>query len=173
MHLGAAVFVRSARAFASLPSCRSGSARLACLNRRTPNSHVFKFLVVEHELHIPSSHQLQDGCAEVEMSRLDVMNAQPQEDEAESDVADVEEGEYDNSEVESDVESEVEKDETEEELERLVFGDSAGFRERLKGFPQEEAAGSEDEQDITGLEGLDDAEVGQALVRRAGVERID
>ena len=107
------------------------------------------------------------------MSRLNVINTQPREDEEEPDVADVEEDEYDNSEVESDVESEAEKDETEEELERLVFGDSAGFRERLKSFPREDAAGSEYGQDITCLEGLDDAEVGQALVRGAGRERLD
>lgn len=34
-------------------------------------------------------------------------------------------------------ESEEEKDETEEELERLVFGDTAGFKDELKGFRQD------------------------------------
>ena len=104
------------------------------------------------------------------MSRLDARSAQSKEDEAESDVEVFEEDEYNDLEVESDPESEVEKDEIEEELEHLVFGDSAGFRERLQSFPHEGAA--QDEQDITGLEGLDDAEVGQALIRRAGTARV-
>jgi U3 small nucleolar RNA-associated protein 18 len=104
------------------------------------------------------------------MSRLAASSARSQEDEVESDVSVVEEDEYNDSEMQSDAEGEMEKDETEEELEHLVFGDSAGFRERLKSFPQDDAAGVEDEQDMTGLEGLDDAEVGQAVNRRAGVE---
>jgi hypothetical protein len=103
------------------------------------------------------------------MSRLAAGSARSQEDEAESDVSVVEE-EYNDSEIESDAEGAVEKDETEEELEHLVFGDGAGFRERLKSFPQGDVSRGEDEQDITGLEGLDDAEVGQAVNRRAGVE---
>lgn len=72
-------------------------------------------------------------------------------------------------EVESDVDilvdGELEKDESESEeeleLERLVFGDSAGFREGLKDFAldaQEDAEESVD--DASGLEGLDDAQVG-------------
>ena len=68
----------------------------------------------------------------------------------------------DDSEVEFEVGSEPEKDDTEEELEQLVFGDSAGFRERLKDFQQQDGKEHEEEQDTTGLEGLDDADVGQA-----------
>jgi hypothetical protein len=66
------------------------------------------------------------------------------------------------SEVEFEVQSLPEKDETEEELEQLAFGDSAGFRKGLSSF----AAGREQEEEDqpgTGLEGLDDADVGQAL----------
>jgi U3 small nucleolar RNA-associated protein 18 len=55
-------------------------------------------------------------------------------------------------------------DEDELELERLVFGDSAGFREGLKGFTgdkaqRDEVAVDSLEDSGTGLEGLDDAEV--------------
>jgi U3 small nucleolar RNA-associated protein 18 len=96
------------------------------------------------------------------MSRLNAKSMQPREEVEQTDVPVVEDEEYSDSEVELDEASELEKDETEEELEHLVFGDSAGFRERLRSFPQEGAAGGEDDQDITGLEGLDDAEVGQA-----------
>ncbi|KAF7185774.1 putative U3 small nucleolar RNA-associated protein 18 [Pseudocercospora fuligena] len=63
----------------------------------------------------------------------------------------------DESDVEIVVDGEMEKDETEEELERLVFGDSAGFREGLKDFDAEEV--EEQEEDGTGLEGLDDAQL--------------
>lgn len=68
----------------------------------------------------------------------------------------------DESEEDAELDGEAEKDETEEELERLVFGDSIGFREGLKDFALGEA---EDERyaEATGLEGLDDADVGQAL----------
>lgn len=55
-----------------------------------------------------------------------------------------------------------EKDETEIELERLVFGDSAGFRDGLKGSALALREGEESEEG-TGLDGLDDADVGQAL----------
>jgi U3 small nucleolar RNA-associated protein 18 len=55
-------------------------------------------------------------------------------------------------------------DEDELELERLVFGDSAGFREGLKGFTgdkarREEVVDDSLEDGATGLEGLDDADV--------------
>lgn len=71
------------------------------------------------------------------------------------------EGEVMKSGSESDDE-ENEKDETEVELERLIFGDSAGFRDRLKGSA---LAVREEEEDNEqpGLDGLDDADVGQAL----------
>ena len=57
---------------------------------------------------------------------------------------------------------ELEKDETEVELERLIFGDSAGFRDGLEDVA---LVDEEDEEDteVGGLEGLDDADVGQAL----------
>lgn len=58
---------------------------------------------------------------------------------------------------------ESEKDETEIELERLVFGDSAGFREGLQGSALATREDEEDEEQATGLDGLDDADVGQAL----------
>ena len=102
--------------------------------------------------------------ANLEMSRWNAQAAQSQEDAEEEDVSEVAEDDYDEPDVDFDMESEAEKDETEEELEQLVFGDRAGFRERLKGFPQQDALEGAAEQDGTGLEGLDDAEVGQALV---------
>jgi hypothetical protein len=57
-----------------------------------------------------------------------------------------------------------EKDDEEEELERLVFGDNAGFREGLKDFTLD----GEDDDTLegagrTGLEGMDDAAVGHVL----------
>lgn len=62
-------------------------------------------------------------------------------------------------------ESEVEKSETEEELERLVFGDVDGFRTNLKGFESEQVELDGTANEGTGLEGLDDADVGQAVTR--------
>lgn len=56
-----------------------------------------------------------------------------------------------------------EKDSTEEELERLVFGDSAGFRASLKKSKQLDKAGTqpeEGEEDGTGLEEAQDEDVG-------------
>lgn len=95
------------------------------------------------------------------MSRLSEMAAQSRQDAEEEDVAEIEEEYEDNeSDVEFNVESEPEKDETEEELEHLVFGDSAGFRERLKSFPQQEISVGAEDLEGTGLEGLDDADVG-------------
>lgn len=66
------------------------------------------------------------------------------------------------SDVEINVDGEPEKDETEQELERLVFGDSAGFRDGLRESSDVEVEDSEQEEEgATGLEGLDDAQVGQ------------
>lgn len=61
--------------------------------------------------------------------------------------------------------SELEKDATEEELEHLVFGDSAGFREGLRdyGLDQEEEDVEEGANNNTDLAGLDDAAVGQTM----------
>jgi len=52
----------------------------------------------------------------------------------------------------------MEKDDTEEELERLVFGDSIGFREGIKSFAQESAlvAGSEEEEESPDEEAQDE-----------------
>ena len=66
----------------------------------------------------------------------------------------------DDSEEEYESDEEPEKDEAEEELEHLVFGDSAGFRDHLRHFSHKGAKDSEEDQDATGLEGLDDADVG-------------
>ena len=65
------------------------------------------------------------------------------------------------SDVEFVTEGDLEKDEAEEELERLVFGDSEGFREGLKDFKlnDEDAEEGEDSDAQGGLEGLDDADV--------------
>jgi hypothetical protein len=65
------------------------------------------------------------------------------------------------SDVEFVTEGDLEKDEAEEELERLVFGDSEGFREGLKDFKlnDENAEEGEDSDAQGGLEGLDDADV--------------
>ncbi|KIW05736.1 uncharacterized protein PV09_03593 [Verruconis gallopava] len=64
---------------------------------------------------------------------------------------------------------ESDKDSTEEELERLVFGDSAGFRENVRSFKDAAAQGkskelvvaehSEEEDGATGLEGLADEDL--------------
>ncbi|CAK3910498.1 WD40 repeat [Lecanosticta acicola] len=65
---------------------------------------------------------------------------------------------------------EIEKDEAEEELERLVFGDSAGWREGLRDIALEDRETQEEDDGTTGLEGLDNAQLffvdsgpGQAL----------
>lgn len=67
------------------------------------------------------------------------------------------------SDVDVQIDGEPEKEETEQELERLVFGDSAGFRQGLGEVAEEESGEeSEEEEQTGGLEGLDDAAVGQA-----------
>jgi len=55
------------------------------------------------------------------------------------------------------------KDVTELELDRLVFGDSAGFRAGLGDVALHEGV-EEGTDDDTGLGGLDDADVGQAVL---------
>ncbi|CAK1367395.1 putative U3 small nucleolar RNA-associated protein 18 [Cercospora beticola] len=66
----------------------------------------------------------------------------------------------DESEAEIVVDGEPEKDETEEELERLVFGDSTAFRDGLRDFdPEAEDENIADYDATTGLEGLDDAQL--------------
>jgi hypothetical protein len=98
----------------------------------------------------------------------------------EDDDDDGEEVDRDDEEEDADVEMDEANDDDEEdyedqeseqigedelELERLVFGDSAGFRENLKGFTGDKARRGEVADDsledgVTGLEGLDDADVG-------------
>ena len=79
----------------------------------------------------------------------------PMQDEDESEEEEAE------SEVDIIVDGELEKDETEEELERLVFGDSLGFREGLRDVHMEDAEDGDEDEDATGgMEGLDDAQVG-------------
>lgn len=96
------------------------------------------------------------------MSRLNAEPVRRQDDDYDDlDSEDMEENEA--SEVEFEVDAELEKDETEEELEQAVFGDSVGFRERLRSFVPEDGEGGKDSKQATGLEGLDDADVGQAL----------
>lgn len=71
-------------------------------------------------------------------------------------------GSDEGSDVEVVTEGNLEKDAAEEELERLVFGDSEGFREGLKDFnlDDEEAGEGEDESaSEDGLAGMDDADV--------------
>ena len=66
------------------------------------------------------------------------------------------------SDIDIEVDGVEEKDETEQELERLVFGDSAGFREGLRDFAldRQESESEDGEDAAVGLEGLDDADVG-------------
>ena len=96
------------------------------------------------------------------MSRMDTEMAELQE-EAQEPFSAADPEEEDISDVDINVGSEPERDEEEEELEQLVFGDSSGFRDHLKNFQQEAVDNAGDDQDITGLEGLDDGDVGQAL----------
>lgn len=95
------------------------------------------------------------------MSRADVvaLERQPEEPDDSSEHDEVEEG----SDVEFELDAEPEKSEGEEELERLVFGDTAGFKENLKSSALAKAESEDSDDGITGLEGLDDADVGQAF----------
>lgn len=78
-----------------------------------------------------------------------------------------EDGDEDEDEFDMDGENMSEKDETELELERLIFGDSAAFREGLRGSALATRGDDEDEEQTNGLDGLDDADVGQALEPRS------
>lgn len=82
-------------------------------------------------------------------------------------------GAADESDVEFQLDGEPERDETERELERLVFGDSAGFREGLddaahddEPLEQEDDEEEDGEGQPSGMEGLDDAAVGQIHVKQ-------
>ena len=113
--------------------------------------------------HSHGSCSMADSKQKKVAQRQDVQQpTHPMQDEEDSD----EEAE---SEVDVIVDGELDKDETEEELERLVFGDSVGFRHSLKdvhmqGAADGEGAEAEDEdadEDATrGMQGLDDAQVG-------------
>jgi U3 small nucleolar RNA-associated protein 18 len=88
--------------------------------------------------------------------------AKKQEETVQQPTPPAQEGSDEGSDVEFVTEAELEKDEDEEELERLVFGDSEGFREGLRDFKlddgeDEEDGEASDAQD--GLEGMDDADV--------------
>lgn len=87
--------------------------------------------------------------------------ARKQEESVQQPTPPAQEGSEDGSDVEFVTEAELEKDEAEEELERLVFGDSEGFREGLRDFKlDDEAEEDGDDSDGSGLEGMDDADVG-------------
>lgn len=82
----------------------------------------------------------------------------------------------DESDVDIIMDSEAEKDEAEAELERLVFGDEAGFREGLRDLGSEDEDRDEDAGEgavRTGLEGLDDADVGQILRNLSAVQHAE
>lgn len=98
------------------------------------------------------------------MSRFDETMLADQPDHVLGEEEDPEESnDSDASDVEFELGGEPEQDDTEEELEQLVFGDSAGFRRGLKALAKErDAEVEEDAQAITGLEGLEDADVGRA-----------
>lgn len=71
-------------------------------------------------------------------------------------------GSDDGSDVEFVTDGGIEKDAAEEELERLVFGDSEGFREGLRDFNLDDQETKEDDSENDsegGLAGLDDADV--------------
>jgi U3 small nucleolar RNA-associated protein 18 len=73
------------------------------------------------------------------------------------------------SDVEFVTDAELEKDEAEEELERLVFGDSEGFREGLREFKLDDGEDEENGEESNaqnGLEGMDDADVRLSLGER-------
>ncbi|KAK8206645.1 U3 snoRNP protein [Zalaria obscura] len=71
---------------------------------------------------------------------------------------------YEQPDMDMDVDA-GDKDAAEEELEKLVFGDSVGFREGLRNFAVKAAGDSDEEEDAeeleagAGLEGLDDADL--------------
>jgi len=95
--------------------------------------------------------------------------ARKQEETVQQPTPPAQEGSEEGSDVEFVTEAEIEKDEAEEELERLVFGDSEGFREGLRDFKlgDDEAEQDGDESDAQGgLEGMDDADVCHSLFMR-------
>jgi len=95
--------------------------------------------------------------------------ARKQEETVQQPTPPAQEGSEEGSDVEFVTEAELEKDETEEELERLVFGDSEGFREGLRDFKLDDDEAEEDgnDSDASGLEGMDDADVSHSLHLRS------
>lgn len=93
--------------------------------------------------------------------------AKKQEESVQQPTPPAHEGSEDGSDVEFVTEGELEKDAAEEELERLVFGDSEGFREGLRDFKLDDGDMDEDEEEDgdteSGLEGMDDADVRETL----------
>jgi hypothetical protein len=90
--------------------------------------------------------------------------AERSQDEEEDEDGDVEMGEDEDDQFEDEDQEPEQIGEDELELERLVFGDSAGFRENLKGFKEDKARRKEGPDDAledgeTGLEGVDDDDV--------------
>lgn len=95
--------------------------------------------------------------------------ARKQEETVQQPTPPAQEGSEEGSDVEFVTEAELEKDEAEEELERLVFGDSEGFREGLRDFKLDDDEAEEDgnDSDASGLEGMDDADVSFPLHMRS------
>lgn len=93
--------------------------------------------------------------------------AKKQEESVQQPTPPAQEASDDDSDVEFVTEGELEKDDAEEELERLVFGDSEGFRDGLRDFKLDDGEADEGEEEDgdaeNGLEGMDDADVGGTL----------
>lgn len=93
--------------------------------------------------------------------------AKKQEESVQQPTPPAQEASDDGSDVEFVTETELEKDDAEEELERLVFGDSEGFRDGLRDFKLDDEDAEEGEEEggdaENGLEGMDDADVGGTL----------
>ena len=104
-----------------------------------------------------ASESIQPG----KMSQLEELEDAQQDSDVQSEGLEFNGEEGDDEEVEFESDDEQEKDEAEEELEHLVFGDSAGFRRGLKTLSvEEQLRDATDAQNVTGLESLNDAEVG-------------
>lgn len=79
----------------------------------------------------------------------------------------------------ADDDDEEEKGDVETELERLVFGDSVGFREGLRNFAGNEGTAQnalvtqEEEDDEGGLEGIADSDVGMHAKRERDDPQAD
>lgn len=124
-------------------------------------------------LQLPCQHPVQDFMRSFNLHRSATMATAVAEDmlqdqePQELQFADFEddEEEFAGFDEESDA-GQSDKDSTEEELERLVFGDHAGFRAGLKKAKQvvtvkgQPGRGDEEQEEETGLEQAQDADVG-------------